>query len=253
MAGRTVGVRRAAAPFGAGSCVEAEGGNPMSFRTAWLLAPAAAALAGAFVRSPVPPPPAANPPDAGKVALFDGKSLAGWKLVLEDPKADPARTWSVSDGVIHCTGTPAGYLRTEKSFRDYLLVVEWRWPAQAGNSGVLLHMQRDDKVWPYSVEAQLHSGNAGDFWLIDGATAKVDDSRRNPGARINVKHLQPAEKPLGEWNRYEITCIDSRVVLVVNGELVNVARDAVPNEGFICLQSEGAPIEFRKVELTPIP
>jgi len=210
-----------------------------------------APLAAATLLFPRAPEPAAE--GAGKIALFDGRSLAGWKQFLPDPKADPAKTWSVKDGVIHCTGTPAGYLRTEKSFRNYFLVVEWRWPANAGNSGVLLHTQREDKLWPYSVEAQLHSGSAGDFWLIDGATANVDDSRRNPAASINVKHLQRAEKPLGEWNRYEITCLDGNVVLVVNGELVNCGRDATPDEGAICLQSEGAPIEFRKVELTPIP
>jgi hypothetical protein len=188
----------------------------------------------------------------GTLALFNGKDFTGWKRILQDSAADVAKTWQVKDGVIHCTGQPAGYIRTEQAFEDYFLVVEWRWAGDPGNSGVLLHMQRDDKVWPYSVEAQLQSGNAGDFWLIDGATAKVDDARRNPGAAINVKHLRRNENPPGEWNRYEITCIDGRVILVVNGELLNWARDATPNGGFICLQSEGAPIEFRKVELTPI-
>jgi hypothetical protein len=188
----------------------------------------------------------------GKVALFDGKSLAGWVQFLPD-KADPAKTWSVKDGVIHCTGTPAGYLRTEKTFKNYFLVVEWRWPAQPGNSGVLLHMQRDDKVWPYSIEAQLESGNAGDFWLIDGADVKIDETRRNPGQKTNVKHIAGAEKPPGEWNRYEITSIDGALVLVVNGELVNWGRGAVPDEGHVLLQSEGAPIEFRTIEITPIP
>lgn len=188
-----------------------------------------------------------------KVALFNGKDLVGWKQVLADPQADPAKTWSVVDGVIRCTGTPAGYLRTERPFRDYFLVIEWRWPEQPTNSGVLLHMEGADKVWPRSVEAQLMSGSAGDFWLIDGATAKVEDERRNPAAAINVKAMRKAEHPPGEWNRYEITCIDATVVLVINGELVNVGRACTPSEGFICLQSEGSPIEFRKVELTPIP
>src|SRR5262245_32920929 len=108
-----------------------------------------------------------------KVALFDGKSLAGWVQFLPD-KADPAKTWSVKDGVIRCTGTPAGYLRTEKTFKNYFLVVEWRWPEKPGNSGVLLHMQKDDKVWRYSVEAELGSGSAGDFWLIYGSDVKID-------------------------------------------------------------------------------
>ena len=224
-------------------------------RLAWT-GTAAAVAAGliALAWSGMPAAPAAGGPKVGggsKVALFDGKSLAGWVQFLPD-KADPSKTWSVKDGVIRCTGTPAGYLRTEKTFKNYFLVVEWRWPEKPGNSGVLLHMQKDDKVWPYSVEAQLENGNAGDFWLIDGATLKVDESRRNAN-KINVKHITGAEKPLGEWNRYEITCLDGNVVLVVNGELVNVGRGAVPDEGHVLLQSEGAPIEFRTVEITPFP
>src|SRR6185295_2215047 len=114
---------------------------------------------------------AANPVNAAKTALFNGKDLSGWVQYLPEnadhSKPDPAKTWSVKDGVIHCAGTPIGYLRTEKTFKNYFLVVEWRWPATPGNSGVLLHMQREDHVWPLSVEAQLESGNAGDFWMVD--------------------------------------------------------------------------------------
>jgi hypothetical protein len=226
-------------------------------RSAWLVIVASLAAGGAVLAwrgsSQAPPPQAKGGAPAGgstKVALFNGKDLSGWVQFLPD-QADPAKTWSVKDGVIRCTGVPAGYLRTEGNFRNYLLAVEWRWSATPGNSGVLLHMQREDHVWPYSVEAQLENGNAGDFWLIDGATVKIDETRRNPGAKTNIKHLVRAEKPAGEWNRYEITCIDGKVILVVNGELVNVGRDAVPSEGHICLQSEGAPIEFRLVEITP--
>lgn len=214
---------------------------------AWLAPQARSARVEAGVRAPE----AAAP--AGKQALFNGKDLSGWKQVLGDANADPAKTWSIVDGAIRCSGQPAGYIRTEQSFKNYFLVIEWRWPENPTNSGVLLHMQGADKVWPKSVEAQLMSGQAGDFWLIDGATAQVDDARRNPGAAINVKGMAKAEMKPGEWNRYEITCIDGHVVLVINGELVNVGRNCTPNEGFICLQSEGSPIEFRKVELTPIP
>ncbi len=235
----------------------------MNRRSIWttllVVAASAAALA---IAAPRREPVAAGAPICAasiaavadtKLALFNGKDMTGWKQILQDPKADPAKTWAVSDGVIHCTGVPPGYIRTEKAFKNYFLVVEWRWPAEPDNSGVLLHMQREDKVWPYSVEAQLQNGNAGDFWLIDGATAKVDDTRRNPGSNTNVKHLKAAENKPGEWNRYEITCIDGTVILVINGELMNIGRDCTPNEGFICLQSEGKPIDFRKVELTPIP
>jgi len=233
-------------------------------RRPWLTALVAVA-AGAAAAAPLllaasePPPPAARAPalavvaaDA-KLALFNGKDLAGWKRVLSDANADPAKTWSVVDGVLRCSGQPAGYIRTEQSFKNYLLVIEWRWPAAPTNSGVLLHVEGVDKVWPRSVEAQLESGNAGDFWLIGGAAAKVEEARRNPEHATNVKAMTKAELPPGEWNRYEITAIDGRVVLVINGELVNVGRDCTPSEGFIALQSEGSPIEFRKVDLTPIP
>jgi hypothetical protein len=225
---------------------------PSTVIAAGLAAVAWALPRGAPTMAPKPAQGAAAP-QASKVALFNGKDLAGWKTHLQEPNADPAKTWTVKDGILQCTGTPAGYIRTEQTFKNYFLVVEWRWPVNAGNSGVLLHMQREDRVWPYSVEAQLHSGNAGDFWLIDGATAIVEEARRNPGSPNNVKHLTAAENRLGEWNRYEITCLDGNVVLVINGQLVNVARNATPNEGWICLQSEGAPIEFREVSLTPIP
>jgi 3-keto-disaccharide hydrolase len=226
-------------------------------RSAWLVIVAVLAAGGALLawRGPAQAPPAqaaggATAKGATKQALFNGKDLAGWVQFLPD-HADPARTWSVKDGVIRCTGEPAGYLRTEKSFKNYFLAVEWRWPAKPGNSGVLIHMQRDDHVWPYSIEAQLEDRNAGDFWFIDGSTLKVDEARRNPGNQRNVKHLVCAEKPAGEWNRYEITSIDGDVILVVNGELVNYGRGAVPSEGHVLLQSEGAPIEFRLVEITP--
>jgi hypothetical protein len=233
-------------------------------RRLWLAAFAAVAAAAAAAAplllaasEPTPTPARAESRSIvaadAKLALFNGKDLAGWKRVLADAKADPAKTWSVVDGVLRCSGQPAGYIRTEQSFKNYLLVIEWRWPEQPTNSGVLLHVEGVDKVWPKSVEAQLESGNAGDFWLIDGAAAKVEEARRNQEHATNVKAMAKAERPPGEWNRYEITAIDGRIVLVINGELMNVGRDCTPSEGFIALQSEGSPIEFRKVELTPIP
>ncbi|MCA1902435.1 MAG: DUF1080 domain-containing protein, partial [Candidatus Hydrogenedens sp.] len=100
------------------------------------------------------------------ISLFDGKSLQGWVQFLPDPNADPAKTWMIKDGVIFCTGEPAGYIRTDKKFSNYQLQLEWRWVGTPGNSGVLLHVQDKDEVWPKSIEAQLMHENAGDFWVI---------------------------------------------------------------------------------------
>lgn len=188
----------------------------------------------------------------GEVSLFDGQSLKGWTHHLEPP-GPMENTWTVEDGVIICKGQPAGYIRTEGDFKNYVLKLQWRFnpvTKQAGNSGVLLRMIGPDKVWPKSVEAQLHSGNAGDFWNIDDYVMKTDPQRTRGR---NTKKTKMAEYPIGEWNEYEIIVNRSDVILFVNGEEVNRAWDVEENAGKICLQSEGAEIHFRNIRLAPIP
>src|SRR5262245_51194908 len=79
---------------------------------------------------------------AGFTPLFNGKNLTGWKTFL-DPKAegaDPNKVWTIENGEIHCTGKPFGYLLTDKEYGNYVLRVQWRWPANPGNSGVFVHV-----------------------------------------------------------------------------------------------------------------
>lgn len=190
-------------------------------------------------------------PLPGETRLFNGKDLSGWKAVLPDG-AKPESTWTVQDGVLICLGQPIGYIRTEEKFTNYVLKLEWRFnpiTKKAGNSGVLLRMQAPDKVWPKSVEAQLQSGSAGDFWNIDEFPMKTVESRLNGR---NTKHSHAAERPLGEWNEYEIIVDGGRVTLIVNGDVLNEAWDVAELPGPICLQSEGAEIHFRNVRLAPI-
>jgi putative membrane-bound dehydrogenase-like protein len=187
-----------------------------------------------------------------KRSLFDGKTLTGWTFFLEDPKARMEDVWSVKDGVLHCKGRPIGYLRTTEDFTSFVLTVEWRFdPALgAGNSGVLLRMTGADKVWPRSVEAQLNSGDAGDIWNIDEVPMQIDPARTE--GRRTVKLAPSSEKPLGEWNRYVITLDGGELTLEVNGVKQNEAHWVDELPGKILLQSEGAPIEFRKIEIVPI-
>ena len=110
-------------------------------------------------------------------------------------------------------------------------------------------MVGDDKVWPKSVEAQLESGNAGDFWNIDNVVMTVD-SNRTKGR--NTRKTHGAERPIGEWNEYEIIVHEGDIVLYVNGEELNRATNVEVVPGKICLQSEGAEIQFRSVRLTPL-
>lgn len=194
---------------------------------------------------------------AGEKALFDGKSTDGWVAVVPSLKDTPhvsamAMIATVDTGALVIKGQPIGYMRTAEKYKNYVLRLQWRFdPAKgAGNSGVLLRMQGEDKVWPKSVEAQLHSGNAGDFWNIDNFTMTADPARTNGR---NTKKTHGAERPLGEWNEYEIVVNKGDVVLYVNGEELNRATGVEAVPGYICLQSEGAEIHFRNVRLAPLP
>ena len=119
-------------------------------------------------------------------------------------------------------------------------------------AGVLVRMVGDDKVWPKSVEAQLQSGSAGDFWNIDEFTMTVDKSRTNGRNTKKLATASPVERPLGEWNEYEIIVNQGDVILKVNGQELNRATDVEQVPGFICLQSEGAEIHFRNVRIVEL-
>lgn len=189
---------------------------------------------------------------AEEIALFNGKDLTGWGFFLQGKDARWQDVWSIADGVIHCKGKPMGYLVTEKEYENYVLTLEWRWlpGTKGGNSGVFVHVTGENKIWPKGIEAQLMAGHAGDFWLVDNVGLTVDKKRQDPKiARHYLRMKDDVEKPIGEWNRYEITCKKDRVKLVINGALVNVGEDAELTKGKIILQSEGAPIEFRNIKL----
>lgn len=194
-------------------------------------------------------------PTGETIKLFNGKDLTGWTTYLEpEKKADPTKIWTISDGVIHCEGSVPGYLLTEKEYDNYVLRFQWRFPpgSRGGNSGAFVHVVGPDMIWPKGIEAQLQHQQAGDFWLVGGAKLKIDEERHDPR---NVRHYyryksdEKIEKPIGEWNQYEITCDKNNIKLVINGHLVNVGTEGELSKGRILLQSEGAPIEFRNIEL----
>ena len=190
------------------------------------------------------------------VKLFNGKDLSNWTWHSREEDAPLEATWSVEDGRLKCKGQPVGYIRTKQDdYQNYRLVVEWRWPegSRGGNNGVLIHTTTPNAlgVWPKSLEVQLAHENAGDFWVI-GTTVEVPTAEERRKDRRHLNLTDDSEKPIGEWNQMEIVARGDKVTVRVNGELVNEATDASQTKGSISLQSEGAPIEFRKVELTPL-
>lgn len=188
------------------------------------------------------------------VSLFNGKGLSGWTYHLDKPDVKMEDVWSVNDGVLVCKGQPVGYLTTKKNdFENYVLELEWRWPEKGGNNGVLVHVTKPGVlgVWPKSLEVQLGSGDAGDFWVI-GTTMELDKPEGRIEDRRHKNLSDGDEKPLGEWNKLEITCRSDEVLVKVNGKLVNHAKKVSQTKGAIALQSEGTPIEFRNIRLTPL-
>jgi 3-keto-disaccharide hydrolase len=189
--------------------------------------------------------------EPAKIKLFNGKDLTGLKLFIPEKEGvDPASVWSVRDGVIHCTGTPAGYIRTTKQYENYTLSFEWRWAGEPGNSGCLLHIQDKDNVWPDSIESQLGNHNAGDFWVIGEGTDFKEHTDKS--TRRVVKKHKHNEKPAGEWNKKVVVCDGNTIKVTVNGLLQNVATGTTLTKGRIGWQSEGAPIEFRNIILKPL-
>lgn len=187
----------------------------------------------------------------GRVSLWNGRDLSGWTVFLADASVAPGAVWNVKDGVLRLDTKVNGYIRTGKTFSDYHLHVEWRWPAGAAansNSGVLLHVTGEDAVWPKCFEAQLRTGNAGQVvgmgMDIPGAPV-LNNRTRAP------RLAEPSEKPLGEWNAYDIHARGDSIEVLVNGVRQNFVEKLPVSAGSIALQMEGHPIEFRNVWIEP--
>ena len=200
--------------------------------------------------------------------LFNGEDLSGWypDVPAADGGADVPPSFVVEDGMLISKGNPQGHLISEESFSNYQLVVEYRWLAEPGNCGILVHAstpRRLYKMFPQSIECQMYVGNAGDFWCI-GENIEVDgmtERRGNPdewgveeGKRRRILNLtDDSENPPGEWNRMVIQCRDDTVVVFVNGDLVNFGYNCTASSGQIAIQAEGAPVEFRRVDVSELP
>ncbi len=213
------------------------------------------------------------------VRAFIDEEAPGWHtLTSEDfAKVNSAEnTWAWKDGVLHCTGQPVSVMRTARQFTNFEMVVEWMHEKSAGNSGVFLW------ATPESIEKLTTAGKPGlpagiEVQVLDhGYTEKV---RAQGGktdwfgtngdvfpVRVKLKPFPPLSpdgsrsfprkhlaKGFGEWNHYYIRAINGEVRLWVNGEEVSGGNGADPATGYLCLESEGSPIQFRKLRIRELP
>lgn len=201
------------------------------------------------------------------VSLFNGKDLVGWHAdVPEMDKDKKARMpFVVRNGMLVSLGSPGGHLITDRKYDNYRLEVEYRFANKPGNCGVLVHASKPRMLYgmfPQSLEVQMQSGDAGDFWCIGEEVTVPDmEARRGPkanwgvteGKERRIKNLTDGtEKPVGEWNKMSIECRGSSVKVWVNDVVVNEGTDCTARKGQIAIQAEGSEVEFRKLWLTKL-
>jgi len=204
---------------------------------------------GAFAVSTI----AASAQISKPIQLFNGTNLDTFTFCMKND-ADPAKTWSVENGVLHCNGSAVGYLRTKDAFTNYILTVEWRFTKvepKKDNTGVLVNLQSPDKVWPVCVQNQGKSTRQGDLFVMAGAECKehlaLGKDQNTPVAFTG----DSAEKPVGEWNTNVTICVGNTVKAIINGKPLNQISECTVSNGFVGIQSEGADFEIRRMSLQP--
>lgn len=177
-------------------------------------------------------------------------------------------TWSVQDSILICKGQPIGVVRSEKQYENFLLHVEWRHMEPGGNSGIFVWSaaRPDEKSrLPDGVEVQMleldwvnlnkRDGTTppiayvhGELFGVGGVETVPDNPR---GTRS--KSVENRAKGKGEWNTYEVVCVDGVIKLSVNGKFVNGISHSTQKKGYLCLESEGAEIHFRNLKIIELP
>jgi hypothetical protein len=204
------------------------------------------------------------------IQLFNGRDLSGWTpdVPAKDKTPDVPDSFIVRDGMLVSLGTPRGHLLTNSAYRDYRLEVEYRFPGKPGNCGVLVHaskLRALSSMFPQSIEVQMNHQHAGDFWCIHENIEVPDMETRRPrkegqkyggtegDARRILNLTDNSEKPLGEWNSMVVEARGRTLKVWVNGELVNDGFNSTADRGKLAIQAEGAEVEFRKVQIRPLP
>jgi hypothetical protein len=221
-------------------------------------------------------------PDSGealKSALVDG-SGPGWRPLGGDDfvnvNCEPD-TWTWKDGVAYCTGKPVGVIRMKQPIKNFELVCEWKHKQKGGNSGVFVwasqasidQLAAGNGRLPHGIEVQvLDLGYAelyekqhkkpADWFTSHGDVFPTGPAKMKPFPPVapNGQRSFPSKnlsKGINQWNHYYIRAINGEVRLWVNGEEVSGGSDCQPAEGFLCLESEGAPVEFRNLRIRILP
>ncbi len=177
-------------------------------------------------------------------------------------------TWRLMDDELVCSGHPIGVMRSERQYENFILQIEWKHSESGGNSGVFVWSAArpdENSRLPDGVEVQMlelewvnlnkREGETppiayvhGELFGVGGVQTVPDNPR---GTRS--KSIENLCKGKGEWNSYEVICVDGVIKLSVNGKFVNGISHASQKKGYLCLESEGAEIHFRNLRIIELP
>jgi hypothetical protein len=221
---------------------------------------------------------AEDPVDLPKASI-DGNG-PGWVELGEKDfvtvNGDPD-TWVWKDGVAHCKGTPVGVARTQKQYTNFELVCQWRHLKSGGNSGVFAWCPESaladlppGKLPGAGIEVQVldigfkenfeknNPDRKADWFTTHGDVFAVGASKFNPfpptspnGSRSFPRKELSKRSP--EWNHYYVRGVNGEIRLWVNGEEVAGGAECTPSSGYLCLESEGAPVEFKNIRIRELP
>jgi len=186
-------------------------------------------------------------PPKGFEALFNGKDFTGWQARRGKPESQAEKAtwqqhWKVDGGIILFDGQ-GPHLWTGRKFKDFVLMVDWRFPRR-GDSGIYLRGQAKSQV---------------NIWCNDMGSGEVwgyrTDRKQPKEVRKACTPLKKMDKPVGKWNTFVIAMKGDRLTVKLNGEVVikDAQLPGVPPEGDIGLQRHGSPIEFRNIYIKALP
>ena len=210
-------------------------------------------------------------------ATIDGTG-EGWRSLEEKDFTNVncnEDTWTWDGNSVKCTGNPVGVIRSVKPYTNLELVCEWRHMKDAGNSGIFVWspIETLDRLkgpgLPEGIECQVldlgysdayvkQTGNQPNWFTCHGDVFPVGKSTMKPFPPMapNKRRSFPSEdrtKDTEEWNHYYIRAINGEVRLWVNGKEVSGGMDCNPRTGYLCLESEGSPVEFRNLRIREHP
>lgn len=176
-------------------------------------------------------------------------------------------TWQVKGKELICGGHPIGVIRSEKKYENFLMHIEWKHMEAGGNSGTFVWSDAEPGTnrLPNGVEVQMleldwvnlnvRNGEKppvayvhGELFGVGGVEVIPDNPRGKRSKSVENRCLGK-----GEWNTYDVVCVDGTVKLSVNGKFVNGISQSTKKSGYICLESEGAEIHFRNIRIIELP